>query len=675
MLMRKRAIWLPVLLFVMSVAARAAGQATAPAERSRERLLNEATAARGFRDVALAPDGRRVAWVESATGRRSASTIHVADLAEEKGKQAANGSQFMRIPVDSPPGAHDHSPAWSADSKRIAFLSNRARAGQFQIYCTDAAGGSPRKLTDLKGALAQPRWSPDGKHIAFLFIENATRAAGPIAAVPAEVGEIGRRADEQRLCTVEVESGHVEMLSPADHYVYEYDWAPDSQSFALIAAQGDGDNNWYIARLYTLPLRSHELHLVYKPAIQIAVPRWSPDGRQIAFIGGLMSDEGVVGGEIYTINASGGSPRNRTPGLKTSASWLAWLSPGRILFTEWSNGGSGLAALDPETGAVESLWTGAESVTGEGGVFGVSPARDGKTCALVRQSFQDPPEVWAGPIGAWRQITHANARLRPTWGKAESLHWKSDEWMVQGWLVHPAHVEPGRRYPMIVSVHGGPAAARRPAWPGTTDLIHLAGEGYFVFFPNPRGSYGQGERFTQANVRYFGHGDLRDILAGVDAVVRTRPVDGERLGLTGWSYGGFMTMWAVTQTKRFRAAVAGAGIANWQSYYGQNGIDQWMIPYFGASVYDDPAVYARSSPITYIKNVKTPTLVLVGEHDVECPPPQSYEFWHALRTLGVPTTLVVYPNEGHGIGKPEHRRDILSRTAAWFDRYLAVDRR
>ena len=150
-------------------------------------------------------------------------------------------------------------------------------------------------------------------------------------------------------------------------------------------------------------------------------------------------------------------------------------------------------------------------------------------------------------------------------------------------------------------------------------------------------------------------------------MIKRYPIDQQRIGITGWSYGGFMTMWAVTQTHRFRAAVAGAGIANWQSYYGENAIDQWMIPYFGASVYDDPAVYAKSSPIDFIKQVKTPTLVLVGERDGECPPPQSYEFWHALRTLGVKTEMVIYPGEGHAFHNPDHITDVLKRTLNWFD--------
>ena len=188
--------------------------------------------------------------------------------------------------------------------------------------------------------------------------------------------------------------------------------------------------------------------------------------------------------------------------------------------------------------------------------------------------------------------------------------------------------------------------------------------------PIPRGSFGQGEAFTQANIKDFGGGDLRDLLAGVDQVLATRPVDPQRLGVTGWSYGGYLTMWTVTQTRRFQAAVAGAGIANWKSYYGQNAIDQWMLPFFGASVYDDPAAYARSSPMEFIKQVRTPTLVQVGERDAECPAPQSFEFWHALKALGVPTKLLVYAGEGHAFAQPEHQQEEARQKLAWFDLYL-----
>jgi len=269
------------------------------------------------------------------------------------------------------------------------------------------------------------------------------------------------------------------------------------------------------------------------------------------------------------------------------------------------------------------------------------------------------------------QLSHMNDGITPSWGKSESVSWRSDNFRVQGWLMQPKDYDPARKYPLIVLVHGGPSSAVTASWESRgLSAGAFSALGYFVLQPNPRGSFGQGEEFTQANRKDFGYGDLRDILGGVDAVLEHYPVDPNRLGITGWSYGGFMTMFAVTQTNRFKAAVAGAGISNWQSYYGENSIDQWMTPFFGATVYDDPAMYAKSSAINYIKNATTPTLVVVGDRDGECPAPQSFEFWHALRGLGVPTQLVVYPNEGHGFTDPAHRRDVMERAVEWFAHFL-----
>jgi dipeptidyl aminopeptidase/acylaminoacyl peptidase len=228
---------------------------------------------------------------------------------------------------------------------------------------------------------------------------------------------------------------------------------------------------------------------------------------------------------------------------------------------------------------------------------------------------------------------------------------------------------------MVTLVHGGPAAASVPAfvWQGTN--ADLARAGYYLFLPNPRGSYGQGAGFTRANMRDFGGGDLKDILAGVDAAEHAAPIDDTRLGLMGGSYGGFMAMWANTQTHRFKAIVAGAGLSNWISYYGTNGIDQWMIPFFGKSAYDDPDAYWAVSAIRTIKAARTPTFIYVGERDIEVPPTQSVEYWHGLREMNVPTSLVIYPGEGHGIRAPENVIDLRKRTVAWFDRWLGGGRR
>jgi len=350
---------------------------------------------------------------------------------------------------------------------------------------------------------------------------------------------------------------------------------------------------------------------------------------------------------------------------------VAWTTGGKIIDMENVDGDSSIARIDPVSGQIESLYRAPELLTS--GLWSTSLALTpaGTAGAMVRSSFETPPEVWAGPIGKWKQVTHKNAGLKPAWGEAKSLHWENEGFEVQGWLVYPEDFDASKRYPMVVAVHGGPGAGVQPHWPsGYSYSMALPSRGYFVFQPNPRGSFGKGQAFTQANVRDFGYGDWQDILQGIDAVLRTAPVDPKRLGLTGWSYGGYMTMWGVTQTDRFRAAVAGAGIANWSSYYGENKIDQWMIPFFEKSVYDDPEVYARSAPLTYIKNVKTPTLILVGDSDGECPTPQSYEFWHALKTLGVETELVVYEHEGHRFAKPAHVRDVIDRAGAWFDKHL-----
>jgi dipeptidyl aminopeptidase/acylaminoacyl peptidase len=380
-----------------------------------------------------------------------------------------------------------------------------------------------------------------------------------------------------------------------------------------------------------------------------------------------MSDEGFHGGDLLTLSVGSEKPVNRTPDRKTSPSSFFWTAPDRILLTEWAGGGSAISELSLRNGEIRTFWTGAEGIWAFGNFPTFSASRDGSQVAAIRSSWEAPPEVWVGPPGQWNRLTTNNGGLSPVWGKGESLEWVSDGFRVQGWLLKPQKIEGSRKYPLIVEIHGGPSNMAKPAWPGRTALTPvLASEGYFVFLPNPRGSYGQGEAFTTANVKDFGFGDLRDIMAGVDAVLAKYPVDLNRLGVTGWSYGGYMTMWTVTQTNRFRAAMAGAGIANWQSYYGQNLIDQWLIPFFGASVYDDPAVYRKSSPIEFVKNVKTPTLVIVGERDAECPAPQSYEFWHALRSLGVKTQLVVYAGEGHMLVDSKNKRDLEERTLAWF---------
>lgn len=616
-----------------------------------------------FSSVAMAPDGRHAAWIGAASAGGDAQSVMLA--------ATAGAAAPARVPLAGGSAESPTEVVWSADSRELGVLA--ADDGTPAIYVVDVASRAARRVTRVSGSVHDIRFSPDGSRIALLYSSPSEEANGPTQATPRDTGVMDTHIDRQHLALVDVRTGAQRIVSPADLYIYEFDWSPNGRELVVSAATGSGNNNWWVARLDAIDAASGAVRQIARPAVQIAEPRWSPDGSQIAFIGGAMSDQGSTGGDLYTVPAAGGTPRDLTPNATVSAAAFRWQGPHAMLATMWSHGGSEIATVNAASGAITSLWHGDEAITTRSGrgLPEVSAADTGRDVALVRESLGTPPEVWAGPVGHWTQLTRANGGITPSWGKAVSVHWRSDQFNVQGFLIYPRDFRSGMRYPMIVLVHGGPAAAVASTFlSDQSQQAALSRAGYFVFMPNPRGSFGQGEAFTRANVKDFGHGDLRDIMVGVDSVIARYPVDPKRLGLTGWSYGGYMTMWAVTQTQRFRAAVAGAGISDWLSYTGENGISEWMVPYFGATVYENPAVYARSSPMNSIAHARTPMLIVVGERDAECPAPQSFEYWRGLQHEGVKTQLVVYPDEGHHFANPAHQADVLRRSIAWFDSYL-----
>ncbi|HEV2533355.1 S9 family peptidase [Phenylobacterium sp.] len=552
-------------------------------------------------------------------------------------------------------------PTWSPDGKILTFIGADRRTRTAQVL--QVVDGKVMIPVAFPGLLAKPRWSPDGAVLAMLATAHPSKESGATNPGAARVGEIDAAPDERRIAVLA--SGAVRMVSPADRFVYEYDWTPDGRGFVATDAVGDGDNNWWVAKLEAIDLATGAARTIAAPKVQMGYPRVSPDGATVVFIGGLMSDFPVIGGDLYAVPFSGGEARDVTPGFKGSFNSLTWRRGG--LYATALVGDRATLFSVGKDWSFRPLWSDAASLAAGDGRLAISA--DGTRFATTRQTFTVAPQIAAGPIKALKAITHDNDALVAN-AEARSVTWTRDGQSVQGWLLAPKGLEPGKTYPMAVQIHGGPSSAVEPrfTWEGTTHA--LLDRGYFIFEPNPRGSYGQGEAFTRANVEDFGGGDLRDVLAGVDAVEKIAPVDDRRLAVYGGSYGGYMTMWAVTHTDRFRAGAAGAGIADWVSYYGQNGIDQWMVPFFGGTAYDNPAVYDRLSPIRYIKQAKTPTFIYVGELDVECPPAQSLEFWHGLKAMGVPTSLVIYPGEGHHIAKPTNQQDVDARTLAWFERYL-----
>ncbi len=633
--------------FVLSLAAAAALQAAAPAAQLHT-----------YEGLALAPGGQRFASVEGQEMQGTVTDRH-AKVVVRSAKGDVVGT------YDPCPACRYAAPAWSADGQRLAFVG--ASAGTATLYVVE--GDKVREAASLKGVAGKPRWAPNGQSIALLATVGARKETGATQAGARQVGEIGAAAvtDEQRIAVVPSAGGDLKFVSPDNVFVYEYDWTPDAKGFVATASEGDGDNNWWIASLRAYGLDG-QARVIAAPKLQMNAPRVSPDGKTVAFIGGLMSDFGPVGGDVWSVPFAGGTPTNLTEGYKGTFTGLSWTAKGPMA-SALLGGESAIARVDPAGGAKVTLTARAQvSYSAGDGHIAFDP--NGKVAATVVESFTSAAQVRLGPPDAMKPVTHDNDAAQSAF-PATSVTWKNDGFDVQGWLQAPAKVEPGKTYPMVVIVHGGPSSAVTPRFGAVGTVYDLLKAGYYVFQPNPRGSFGQGEAFKTSNRRDFGGGDLRDILAGVDAVEKVAPVDDKRLGIFGHSYGGYMTMWTVTHSTRFKGAVAGAGIANWISYYGQNGIDQWMVPFFGDTAYNDPAIYDKLSPIRTIKAAKTPTFIYVGERDVECPPAQSLEFWHGLKAMNVPTSLVIYDGEGHGIRKPEHKTDLTNRIVAWFDKYLA----
>ncbi len=628
-----------------------------------------------FTEVTISPDGQHVIYGDTVTAKRDGADVEAAALWIANAK---DGGDVHRLTACPGSVCDEHGAAWSPDGRQIAFVTED-KAGQTQIAVSDSDGRGAKAVTTAHGPVDTPRWSPAGDRLAFLYAEGAPRTPGPLNPLARDAGELSDTVYEQRLAIVSAGGGRTRVLGPADLNIYEYDWAPDGRRFAVTAAHGSGDNNWWIAELDTLDAETGAVDVLLRPKLQMASPRWSGDGRLIAYIGGTMSDEGITGGDIYVITAAGGAPTDVTPGLHATVQTLTWNhSTSGLVATEFAAGDEVLASVDVGAKSQRELWR-APRMIWANTVFGLAPgdtgvslSKDGAVSAVIAQSYTTPPEIEVGPPGQWKPITHANAGVHPMTGPARNVSWKSDQFTVQGLLIAPPSVTPGQRYPLVVEAHGGPSFAHYPIFPASPFSFDaaLASVGYYVFEPNPRGSYGQGAAFEQANIKDFGGGDLRDVLAGLDYVQTLAPIDPSRVGITGWSYGGYMTMWAVTQTHRFKAAVSGAGLSDWLSYYGTNSIDTWMLPFFGASIYDDPKIYEKSSPMTFIKNVQAPTLLVAGDRDAEVPITQSYEYWNALKRLGVKTAFVVYPDEGHLFFKPADQADTMTRLVDWFDRYL-----
>jgi dipeptidyl aminopeptidase/acylaminoacyl peptidase len=610
---------------------------------------------RGLSEVQISPDAERIAFTvtEPPKGATRNANIWIFNTRTRDLKRFTTATK------------RDYSPRWSPARQTLAFLSNRD--GTTQIYLLAMDGGEAVKLTEGKTDIESFAWSPDGLRIAFTAAEPATEAENKKQEAKDDARVVDKDDQPARLWTIDVATKQTRQLTNGKWKVSEFGWMPSGAELIVTATDKYAPER-FTNRIYSLDVNSNqntELREIFAPRGEFGDVKVSPDGKNLAYIAGRV--ESPVGHDLFVQSIAGGEPRNLTATtLDRAIENYLWQADGSILAQVEMGFKTALYRIgaDGKATVVSGLETNPLNFD----------AHKSGLLALVGQTVKNPRELWVSdPRGHFTQVTNFNAELRQ-FGlvEPETLEYKSFDGMkIEAELFKPRDFTTGKRVPLIVLIHGGPtgrwADAFNSHYSAWTQL--LVSRGYAVLLPNVRGSTGYGWQFLASNRGDWGGGDFKDILAGVDEVVRRGVADENRLGIGGWSYGGFMAMWAVTQTNRFKAAVAGAGLSDLAAEFGTEDsptYDEW----FYGTPYENLSAFQKNSPITFVKMAKTPTLILQGEADVVDPIGQSQQFYRGLKRYGAETELVVYPREGHGFREEKHIVDYLNRLISWFDRYL-----
>ena len=619
--------------------------------------------------LAISRDGGSVAYVVRKPlmqGEKSEYLSHIW-LASSDGTR---DRQFTR-------GAKSAStPSFSPDGQWLAFTTSRS--GKNQLWVIALAGGEARQLTDAKAGVGAYLWSPDGTAIAFVMRDPPTEEEEKAEKEKRDVVLVDQNFKYGHLYTVPFDRAATEpaeavRVTEGDFHVTGFDWSPDGRHL-VFAHQADPRINTgrLSGDISIVSAAGGDLQPLVTGSGVESGPHWSPDGTLVAYASTGDQPEPIGLEDLYVVDLESGESRRLADTPNRSAFILGWSADSREVFlNEVLRTTRHVVAVPVGGGDVRQV------TQGEGVVGSVALAPEAGRLALTWETTDEPVEVHVSSLVdfAPSQLSSVNQDVpRPPMGRTELLSWSApDGTPVEGLLTYPVDWEAGTRVPLILNVHGGPAGVFSQSFTGSPSIYmiqYFAQEGFAVLRPNPRGSTGYGKEFRYANFMDWGYGDLSDLLAGVDHVIEMGVAHADSLLLMGWSYGGYMTSFAVTQTDRFRAASMGAGLPNLISMVSTTDIGDYLAGHMGGEYFDDYETYEKHSAVYHIKNVTTPTQVIHGAQDLRVPFTQGQEFYNSLTRLGVETEMIVYPRTPHGPREPKFLMDVSERIMTWFEKHL-----